>query len=325
MTTDTKRQTLEVSEAWYETERILGIELRDPQGNELPVFEAGAHLSFFLPGDMIRQYSLAGDPRDRFAYTFGVQRELDGRGGSAWMHDNASVGAKLETSMPMNNFPLDLGADRYLLIAGGVGITPLLSMTQSLAHMGKDFQLYYCTREREHAAFRSRLDALSSKGTIDIICDGGDPSQGLQVKDLLAEREDGTELYCCGPSGLMSAVNDAASHWPAKTVHFEWFVPSDDPNVDLEEGSDEFLVVIASTGQEFRIGANETILQVLNTNGFEIDSVCQEGVCGTCIVDVLEGEIAHRDHILDDEDKAENSMMTTCCSRAISEKLVLDL
>ncbi len=325
MTDATRKQRLQVRRVWAETPRILGIELQHPLEEALPAFEAGAHLSFYLPNGMIRQYSLAGDPKERDHYRLGVQRDPNSRGGSIWMHENVVPGATLETSLPMNNFPLGLGAERYILIAGGVGITPLMSMLETLNAEGKAYHLYYCTREPEDAAFRDRLGALGASGNVEFVCDGGDPSKGLQIKDLLSEYRDGTELYCCGPSGLMSAVNDAAAHWPANTVHFEWFVPSADPTIDHEQGQGAFTVVIQSTGDEFSVGPDESLLEVLNANGLEVDSVCQEGVCGTCIVGVLEGEIAHRDHILDDDEKATNSVMTACCSRAVSEKLVLDL
>jgi len=305
-----------------EAEDIRSYEFAHPQAAELPAFTAGAHLDVHLPNGLVRQYSLCNDPRETHRYVVAVLREPDGRGGSACMHDVVREGDALTITAPRNNFTLHEDARRHLLIAGGIGITPMLAMARRLAALDADYSMHYCTRSPEKTAFRDELAAEPFASHVRFHHDGGDPSKGLDVRALLAEVEDGTHVYCCGPLGLMHAVSDASRHWPVGAVHFEYF--ETDPDVP-EEPSTGFEVEIASTGAVYQVPPEKTILDVLLDNGLDVDSSCEEGLCGTCIVDVLEGEPDHRDFVLDDEEKESNKLMTVCCSRAKSSRLKLDL
>lgn len=319
-----KRRQLVVSRLWHETPNVLGVELRAPDGAPLPAFEAGAHINLLLPNGLARQYSLANDPNDRDRYQLGILKEPNGRGGSSWIHENLKVDGVVDILSPQNHFPVPKGAERYLLIAGGIGITPLLAMIETFRHGNLPFRLFYCTRGPEDVAFRARLSSPEIADNVTFVHDGGDPAKGLNLKALLAEHEAGTHICCCGPAGLMSAVQSASSHWPSGTVHFEWFAADQGASKRVAENK-AFTVRIARTGQDIVVPADMSLLDVLSEHGFDIESVCREGVCGTCIVDVKEGEIDHRDFVLDESERAANDCMAVCCSRAKSELLLLDL
>ncbi len=313
---------LRVKRVIDEAEDIRSYEFADPRAGELPPFTAGSHLDVHLPNGLLRQYSLCNDPRETHRYVVAVLREPNGRGGSACMHDVVRQGDDVTITVPRNHFPLHENAERHLLIAGGIGITPILAMVRRLAAIGADYTLHYCTRSPEKTAFRAELSGEPFAGRVRFHHDGGDPAKGLDVRALLAEVEDGTHVYCCGPTGLMHAVTAASAHWPMGTVHFEFFAP--DP--DVTEGPNEgFEVEIASTGAVYQVPPGKTALEVLRAEGFDLDSSCEEGLCGTCLVDVLEGVPDHRDLVLDDEEKASNKLMTLCCSRAKTPRLKLDL
>jgi vanillate O-demethylase ferredoxin subunit len=297
-------------------------ELVDLEGRALPPFAAGAHIDIHVPGGPIRQYSLCNDPREEGRYVVAVQREEQGRGGSKRLHDELKVGDVVTVSAPRNNFPLEEGAKAHLLIGGGIGITPIMAMIRRLLALGADFHLHYCSRAPERTAFLSLLKSPAFGGRVTFHFDGGDPSRGLDVKALLEEIRPGTHLYCCGPGGLMAAVKKASAHWPPGTVHFEYFT-ADPEATKGPKGS--FEVEIASTGAVYVVPADKSIMQVLRENGHSIDSSCEEGICGTCATPVKAGEIEHRDMVLSDEEKATNRWMMVCCSRAKSDRIVLDL
>jgi vanillate O-demethylase ferredoxin subunit len=311
-----------VKRVTVEAEDIRSFEFADPRGPDLPPFTAGSHLDVHLPNGLVRQFSLCNDPRETHRYVVAVLREPGGRGGSACMHDVVREGDEVTITAPQNHFPLHEAAERHLLIAGGIGITPMLAMVRRLAALGADYTLHYCTRNAEKTAFREELMGEPFASHVRFHHDGGDPSKGLDVDALLSEVEAGTHVYCCGPIGLMHAVTDASDHWPLGTVHFEFFAT--DPDV-VEEPSTGFEVEIASTGAVYKVPPDKTILDVLLDQGHDVDSSCEEGLCGTCIVDVLEGEPDHRDFVLDDEEKESNKLITVCCSRAKSARLKLDL
>ena len=301
---------------------IKVFELVRPDGGRLPFFTAGAHIDVETPAGVLRQYSLCNDPRDDRCYRIAVLREATSRGGSASMHDRVRNGDRLTISRPRNHFPLDEEADRHLLIAGGIGITPLIAMVHRLLRTGADFHLHYCARDTEAAAFYGELRRPELADKVTFHFDGGDPRQGLDVTALLAEPEKNVHLYCCGPAGLMAAVGEAASTWPAGQLHFEHF--SGDPEQLAQENS-AFEVEIASTGAVYTVPPEKSILSVLRDNGLEIDSSCEEGICGTCITGLLAGEADHRDMILSEAEKSANRQITVCCSRARSGRLRLDL
>ncbi|MCR9254613.1 MAG: PDR/VanB family oxidoreductase [Alphaproteobacteria bacterium] len=317
--------TLTVDSVTEETGRIRAIVLSDPSGGELPPFEAGSHIDVHMTGDLVRQYSLMGDPEDRKHYRLGVLLEEESRGGSQWIFDHMTPGMTLAVSQPRNNFPLH-PAKHSILIGGGIGVTPLLSMARVLDRRGDDFTLYYLTRGREQTAFLDEIGETAWADQVKCYHRGGDPKRGLDLDALLKGPRADTQVYCCGPTGLMTAVRDASAAWDPHNVHFEWF--SVDPEMEAKAADNAgFEVEIKSTGQVFTIGPDESIADVLQDAGLPVETSCCEGVCGACITPVLAGmdEIDHRDSILTDEERDEEGLMTLCCSRSKGGRLVLDL
>ncbi|MBZ4421379.1 PDR/VanB family oxidoreductase [Myxococcus sp. RHSTA-1-4] len=309
-----------------EAEDILTYELAAADGGSLPPFEAGAHLEVRVPGPggYVRSYSLSNDPNETHRYVIAVQRDANGRGGSRAMHERVHVGDVLEVGAPTNNFPL-LFARSYVLVAGGIGITPMLAMVRLLQRTGADYTLHYCARTPERTAFRELLSKAPYKDRVRFYFDGGDPSKGLDVKALLATRGPGARLYCCGPAGLMKAVRDAATHhkWPWEKVHFESFTAEGTSAATGREDTD-FEVTIRSTGQVLHVPAGQSVLNVLRRNGVRVDSDCEAGTCGTCVTRVCEGQPDHRDTFFQQEPAGDKRMLI-CVSRARSKRLVLDL
>jgi len=305
--------------------RINTFELVDPHGRELPPFEAGSHIDVTVPGTPMRQYSLCNDPRERMRYLIAVLRLDDGRGGSKAMHNAVRAGDVIEISSPHNHFALDERARRHLLIAGGIGITPIMAMVERLTTIGADFTLHYCARSPEHMAFKDRLAALKNAGRVVYYYDGGDPARGLQVADVLGAAEEGTHLYYCGPAGLMEAIALRTADWPTGTVHREYFAPpplSSSLRAAAVEETEEFSVRLARSGNVYKVPRGMSIVEVLRGEGIACNTSCEAGVCGTCRTRYLEGTPEHRDFVLSDEERREYVMI--CCARA-SGTLVLDL
>lgn len=305
---------------------INALELVHPDGSELPPFEAGAHIDIYLPDGFIRQYSLCNDPSECNRYQIAVLHERNGRGGSKRVHEQVKAGDTLEISSPKNHFPLDESADKYLLIAGGIGITPIKAMAERLKAVGADFTIYYCAERPERAAFH---DVLSSEAFCDHIIfhyDENDPEKRLDLKGILSEYSPGTHLYFCGPGGLINAVNKNAEHWPEGTVHYELFsaptATSSSDEASVEAG--DFRVQINSTGEIIEVSSDKTIVETLRAAGVECQTSCEAGICSTCQTRVLSGDVDHQDFILSDEEKQDQ--MLICCSRGKpGSTLVLDL
>jgi len=312
---------LRINAITSETDSIKSFELVDPEGLDLPVFSAGSHVDVTLPDGQLRPYSLCNPPVERHRYLLGVLRETSGRGGSRQMHDRLAAGDLLQVSMPRNNFPLDESASRHLLIAGGIGVTPLMSMAYRLQMLGADFALHYCTRDAAQTAFRGPLAEDAVAPHVHMHHDGGVPGRGLDVVALLSDVAPGTHVYCCGPAGLMAAVKAASAHWPAGQVHFEHFAAPVASTV--AGGSAVFEVEIASTGAVYPVPPDRSILSVLLDQGVLVDSSCEAGVCGTCTTRYLSGEPDHRDFVLSEAEQREHVMV--CVSRARSPRLTLDL
>ena len=313
--------------------KINSYELVHPEGEELPEFSAGAHIDFYFRDGSVRQYSLCNDPAERHRYLIAILRDPQGRGGSQALHERLNVQRKVAIGSPRNNFPLREEAERHLLLAGGIGVTPMLAMLARLRTIGADFTLHYCTKAPEFTAFRSELEELAVDGRVNLHHDGGDPSQGLDIAALLEEHRPGTHLYYCGPAGFMRAAERAAAHWPEATVHCEYFTAEASPKMtmtgeELAEMAEDavgigFQVKIASSGATFFVPNDKTIVQVLAENGIEVEVSCESGLCGTCATRYLEGEVDHRDLVLEKVEQAQ--YLTLCCSRAKSPVLVLDL
>ncbi|GLC97789.1 iron-sulfur protein [Cupriavidus sp. TA19] len=317
----------------YEGDDINAYEVVPFDGEQLPKFDPGAHVDLYFRDGRVRQYSLCNDPRERNRYVFAVQRDLKGRGGSKAIFEKIHVGRTLVISEPRNNFPIVSDAKRYIFIAGGIGITPIVAMVKFLVRSGADFELHYCTRTSERTAFRDELASLGGPERVKFYHDGGHPEKGANLTEILREHEPATHLYLCGPAGFLKAARHAASHWPQENVHYESFSP---PLGDLyssafnsDEASNDcaipvgFEVKVASTGESWSVPPDKTILEVLRAHGHEVPSSCETGLCGTCKVRFLEGEPDHRDYILNDEEKRDNLLV--CCSRSKSSVLVLDI
>ena len=324
MSTVTANTTLElrVRSVTYETDDILSFELVDPQGRELPGFDAGAHVDVHVARGLVRQYSLAGDPAERRRYRIAVLNEPMGRGGSKAMHETVRAGRMVTVSAPRNHFPLARAAKRHLLLAGGIGVTPMMAMVATLAAEDAEWQMHYCTRSPEKTAFRERLEPFVGAGRVVYHHDGGDPRNGLDIPAVLRSVEPGTHLYYCGPPGFMSAAAAGARHWPENTVHFEFFsAPADKPR-DARENR-PFQVRLKSTGDVLHVPADKSIVEVLRENGHYVDTSCEDGFCGTCLTPYVEGEPEHRDTVLDEDDRRKYVLI--CCARAKSPVLVLDI
>jgi vanillate monooxygenase ferredoxin subunit len=305
-----------------EAQGIAAFELARADGAPLPAFSAGSHIDVQVPGGLTRQYSLCNDSLEQHRYRIAVLRDAASRGGSVAMHDAVQEGDTLHISAPRNHFPLHHG-ERSLLLAGGIGVTPLLCMAQRLASIGADFELHYCTRSPERTAFRHEIAASPFAGRVHFHFDDGPPAQKLQLDPLLATPGPGTHLYVCGPAGFIAHVTDFAKTrgWPTEQVHLEYFAAA--PQDHSADGP--FEVKIASSGRSYPVAAGQSVVQALREHGIEIMTSCEQGVCGTCITRVLDGVPDHRDLYFTDEEKAMNDQFTPCCSRAASPTLVLDL
>ncbi len=304
---------------------INSFELVDPLGDILPPFTAGAHIDVVIPGGLVRQYSLCNDPRERHRYVIAVLHVVNGRGGSRAMHADVRAGDDLTVSLPRSNFSLIEEAPRHLIIAGGIGATPLMAMIERLEVLEAEYVMHYCSRSPERTAFRDRLADLVEKGRVVYHHDDGDPAKGLRVADVMQKYEAGTHLYYCGPPGLMEAVGRESSRWPAGTVHSEYFAPPPTvwPLGSTRGVGDEFSVKVASSGDLFPVPLNQSIVEVLRAAGIDCETSCESGVCGTCRTRYLAGTPEHHDFVLDDNERETYVMI--CCARASSEVLVLDL
>jgi ferredoxin-NADP reductase len=304
-------------------ENINAFEFVSIDGSPLPAFAAGSHIDVHLPDATIRQYSLCNPPTESHRYVVAVLRDPAGRGGSVAMHDTLRVGSKLVISAPRNHFALAESARTHLFIAGGIGITPIMSMLSEVQRRGEQFHLFYCARTPERAAFLDRLKPLIERGLVSLHFDDGDPAKGLDLISTLTKRSDNTHLYYCGPGRFMDAIEAASAHWPAGTRHCERFAASDPAPRDAQECAVPFELELRRSRKTFNVQADESIVDVLRAHGVEVDTSCCEGYCGTCMTRYLEGEPLHRDTVLDEEDREEFVMI--CCSRSKSGKLVLDL
>lgn len=311
------------------TSEIKKFELVAADGGSLPAFEAGAHIDLLTGLGVRRSYSLANDPADLSRYVTAILRETNGSG-SVWMHDKVKVGDVLTASGPVNNFPLARAAGRHLLIAGGIGITPILAMGYALRGGDVPFHLDYCTKSVEQTAFLDEVREVFGDH-VTFHHDGGDPAKGIDLKATLAEHREGTHLYLCGPVGLLKAAREAAAHWPRGTVHYELFTSArtEQERAEAEarlSQNEAFEIELAQSGLTLTVPADKTILEVLNENGIDVIKVCEEGYCGTCQVALLGGKADHRDEVLDEDEKAANTLIQVCISRAMpGEKLILDL
>ncbi|GLY89900.1 PDR/VanB family oxidoreductase [Actinoallomurus iriomotensis] len=307
--------TLRLHQLTWLAEGVVRLEFTDPRGAGLPAWEPGAHLSLRLPGGLAREYSLCGDPADRTRYAVAVQREKNSRGGSACVHERLRVGDLIEVDGPKNNFALE-DAAAHLLIAGGIGITPIKAMAESLAARGAPWRLFYCGTTRARMAFTEELAGL---GDVVLHADdeaGGPPDLAGVLRDLPA----GTLVYCCGPEPLLRAVETGLPD--SSSLRVERFRAPEAPKAG---GDTAFTVTCGRSGGTFTVEPGVSILKTLRAGGMDLPSSCEEGICGTCETRVLAGEPDHRDFLLTDAEKAAGGSMMLCVSRSRSPELVLDL
>ena len=312
---------VKVAAKTLEAEGVCSFELIDPKGRPLPPFSAGSHIDLTIRPGLVRQYSLCNDPRETHRYLIAVALSDVSRGGSKTLHDDVDVGDLLQASLPKNHFPLAHGPVRSLLVAGGIGITPILCMAERLANIGEDFELHYCTRSMARAAFARRI---AQAGWGDRVRYHVTEAGGrLDLRGLLSGEARTTHIYVCGPTRLIeeTSAQARALGWPEALIHCEYF-----KGADLDRSQDHaFEVKIASTGQTVLVPKDRSVVEALAEIGIPIPMSCAEGVCGTCVTRVIEGEVAHRDRVLTAAERARNDQFTPCCSRSAGGALVLDL
>ncbi|MNH92379.1 Phthalate dioxygenase reductase [compost metagenome] len=299
---------------------IAVMEFESATSATLPKVEAGAHIDVHLPNGMVRQYSLCQNPNDEGKFRLGILRDPESRGGSVSAFDEIKDGMQIQVSEPKNLFPL-LKAKHSVLIGGGIGITPLITMAYQLAHEGTSFELHYCGASPENCAFVDEIKngELAKYTTFHFKSEGASHRAFFEsaIKDIDIE----SHIYTCGPVGFMDwVINLATTHdFPEQQIHKEYF------QVETDTSGDSFEVVAERSGKIIMVEAGETILQALAKEGIEIEMSCEQGVCGTCMCDVIEGEPDHRDVYFTDEEKASNEQILVCCSRSKTPRLVLDI
>jgi vanillate O-demethylase ferredoxin subunit len=315
--------TLEVRLATVtpEAEGIALMELHPLGRGLLPAFSAGAHIDLLLANGLVRSYSLTNPQDERHRYVIAVNRDASSRGGSQFIHERLAAGDTVRISVPRNNFRLVEDAPHVVLIAGGIGITPLWCMIQRLRALGRSWELHYCARTRERAAFLRELQSAGSAGQVHFNFDHEPGGRMLDVPALVARASREAHLYCCGPAPLLSAFQEATRSRPAAQLHVEYFGSGSLPSA----ARGGFTVVLASSGEEIPVPAGNSILDTLLDRGLDLPHSCKEGVCGSCETRVLAGVPDHRDLVMSDEERVANCTMMICCSGSKTEKLVLDL
>lgn len=307
----------------HEATDIQTFELVATDGSALPSFSAGAHIDVHLPNGVVRQYSLCNDPGERHRYVIGVLRDPASRGGSLAMHDSVHEGDVLQISAPKNHFPLTHEARRSLLLAGGIGVTPILCMAERLALTGAEFEMHYCSRSAGRTAFLQRIRSAAFAPRVQVHFDDGAAEQRFDLATVVATPEPGVHLYVCGPKGFMDAVLARArmQGWPEAQLHYEFFAAE----VRKSDTDGAFEVRLASSGRTIAVAPAQTVAAALAAAGVDIPTSCEQGVCGTCLTRVLAGEPDHRDAYLTPDEQSANDQFLPCCSRSKSPLLVLDL
>jgi len=313
--------SLKIVAKTVEAEGICSFEFADGAGRPLPAFSAGSHIDLHIAPGVVRQYSLCNDPRETHRYLIAVQREAQSRGGSRALHEVFDVGDVLEASLPKNHFPLAHAAGRSILIAGGIGITPILCMAERLSNIGAAFSLHYTVASVSRRAFSARLSTAPFSGQVRYYA--SDQGRRIDVDAVLRAADADAHVYVCGPDRLIEAVLASARGlgWPEDRIHAEYFVAEAHDTANDRD----FDVRLASSGLTVHVPKTVSVAAALAGHGVDIPMSCSEGVCGTCLTRVLEGEVAHRDRVLSAADRARGDQFTPCCSRAVGPLLVLDL
>ncbi|MEV6346509.1 PDR/VanB family oxidoreductase [Actinoplanes sp. NPDC051851] len=312
----TETLRLRVARHTVAADGVVVLELRHEDGRPLPDWAPGAHIDLLMAPGLTRQYSLCGDPTDRHGWRVAVRREPDGRGGSRHIHDTLSAGDQVEAGAPRNRFPLR-PASRYLFLAGGIGITPILPMLAAATTAGARWELHYAGRTGTAMAFGEELAAAHG----DRVTLYPEDERGLiDLDGLIGRQEPGTLVYCCGPEGMLTAVEQCCARWPDRPLHVERFSAT---AVTADGG--EFEVELARSGRTVKVLPGVSVLEAVERAGVDVLSSCREGTCGTCETTVLAGEVDHRDSLLTAAEQAAHDIMFICVSRAASPRLILDL
>jgi len=289
------------------------------EGGPLPAYKPGAHIDLHLPIGLIRQFSLVVPNTDPESYVVGVKRDAESRGGSRYIIDEMRVGHEIKISAPRNNFPLDEKADHIILVAGGIGITPIWCMAQELIASARSWKLYYSCRTREEMAFFETLRNLDPD-RVHLHLDDEANGKFLDLTSIIAAAPESAHMYCCGPKPMLAAFEAAAASRPRGNVHVEYFTAKAEAAT-----TGGFWVELARSGEEYYIPEGKKILEVLFDAGVDVDYSCELGICGECVTRVISGIPEHRDSVLSEEEQAANDKVMICCCGCKTERLVLDM
>lgn len=299
-----------------EAENIVSLQFEALDDRILPEWQPGAHVELLLPNNIVRQYSLSGDPSDRYRWRITVQRQANSRGGSVLVHDQLRTGDKLYLRGPKNTFKL-VESDRYLFIAGGIGITPILPMIRTVNAKASPWKLYYCGRSRSTMAFVQELTGYGEK----VECFASDEDEHLDVQHVLAHPDRSTSIYCCGPMRLLTSVEQQCMSWPRTSLHIERFaIQPVTKRVDTA-----FEVFCSISDVRVRVAPEQSILEAVEAAGVFPPYSCREGTCGSCETQIVEGVAEHRDSVLSAKERVANESMMICVSRSKTARLVLEL
>jgi len=304
----------------HEAEGIISVELRPWGDTVFTPFEAGSHIDLHLPNGLVRSYSLLNAPSDQGRYVVGILRDRASRGGSRYVHEQLRVGTQLQISQPRNNFALDTRASHSVLVAGGIGITPIYCMFRQLLALGRSAELIYCARSRAEAALVDEISGLGAK----VLYHFNDEKGGLpDLASYLAGRPGDTHFYCCGPTPMLDAFEQTCERLGYPHAHIERFTAAE--VAASEDAQDSYSVELSKSGKTVSVEPGLNLLDVLLEAGCDIEYSCREGVCGSCETRVLEGDVDHRDGVLSKAERAANKSMMVCVSGCKSRRLVLDL
>jgi len=322
MTSEKNRILVQIERKKREGSGIYSFVLRDVSGKNLPAFSPGSHINLYLKSGLIRQYSICSDPMEMGFYKIAVLLADKSRGGSREVHQ-LEVGDKIEISPPLNDFPLADEQEEAVLIAGGIGITPLMSMAIELARNNTAFMLHYLARSKTHSAFRKELPATLGEERISFRFDD---KEGMLTEDeilsMLGPAQEKRHVYVCGPEGLITTVERTAqkNDWQEDNIHYERF--GADPALATGKS---VTIKLAHSGQEIIGHAHQSLAQSLIDAGISIQTSCERGICGTCVVPLLEGTAEHRDSYLSKDEKESMTKIALCCSRAITDYIIIDV
>lgn len=317
--TDHTARNMRIHRMEWAARDVLEIELRLPEGGEVPAYEPGAHIDLTLPNGITRSYSIKGNPDLRDRIVVGVGLDAASRGGSSFIHRTLRVGDILPVAGPRNHFPLVEDAPKVVLIAGGIGVTPMVCMARRLAALGRDFAFHYAVRSADRAAFLDELRTLGEGPALHVDETAGGP---MDIAAAIAGQPEGTHFYCCGPTGMLAAFEAATAHLPEDHVHVEYFTPK---VIEIEGEDRPITVVLNRSGKTIEVAPDQSIANAIQQAGVSVDTSCEDGICGTCETRVLDGMPDHRDSVLTKSEQEAGKTMMICVSRCKGGRLVLDI